>query len=113
MHDGTTQQDRAPRTIAGRLVTTGGRTDIEAVSVWFAYQPVDGESVTVGSTSDAAGRFEFDLPDAPLRTASVGAVVEGADVVDLEPDGGRLEPGDVVIVVDDIVPPHLRYACFG
>jgi hypothetical protein len=45
-----------------------------------------------------------------LIRAAVGAEVEGAQPVDLEADGSVLEPGDVIIMVDDSLPAHLRYA---
>ncbi len=96
-------------TLTGRLVGAAGRTDAEGVTVWLAYRPVDGEATTVETVSDAEGGFAFDLPSEPLRSATVGAVLEGVEPVDLEPKGAPLEPGEVVLIVDDIVPSHLRY----
>ncbi len=96
-------------TLTGKLVGAAGRTDTDGVTVWLAYRPVDGEATTVETVSDAEGRFAFDLPSERLRSAKVGAILEGVEPVDLEPKGAPLEPGELVLIVDDIVPSHLRY----
>ena len=98
-------------TITGRLFSAAGRTDTAGITVWFAYRPVDGDLTTTTTVSDADGRFVFDLPSVPLRTASIGASIEGVSPVDLEPDGGALGPGDLVLVVNDSLASHLRYGC--
>jgi hypothetical protein len=82
---------------------------LDGVTVWFAYRPVDGEGMTVETTTDRDGGFMFSLPDGPLERAVVGAHLEGIEPVDLEPGGRPLEPGDVVLIVSDIVPSHLRF----
>ena len=97
------------RTLVGRLVSGSGRRSTEGVSVWLAYRPCDGPAVTLEAVSDARGTFAFDLPSAALRSASVGAELEGVDPVDLAPGEAPLEAGDVVLVIDDLVPPHLRF----
>ena len=101
----------ASRTIRGKLFAAAGRTDTAGIAVWFAYRPVDGDGTTIETVSDADGRFVFDLPSEPLRSASIGASIEGVRPVDLEPNGGALEPGDLVLVVDDILASSLRYGC--
>ncbi len=97
------------QTIAGRLLGAVGRTDTGGVSVWFAYETVDGKATTVMATSDDDGHFAFDLPPGPMRTAKVGAELLGVEPLDLEPNGDRLEPGDLVLIVDDGMPSHLRF----
>ena len=96
-------------TLAGRLVGAANRTHLGGVIVWLAYQPAVGDGVTVKAVSDAEGRFTFDLPHGPIEKATVGAEIEGVVPVDLEPGGLPLDPGDLVLVVDDIVPSYLRY----
>ncbi|MGF1600252.1 MAG: hypothetical protein ACFCVK_25695 [Acidimicrobiales bacterium] len=96
--------------IAGELVSLANRTEIRGVTVWFAYTSLDGEATTVETTTDVDGRFCLELPLVALQRASIGTRLEGAPVIDLEPNGERLEPGDVVILVDDLLPSHLRYA---
>jgi len=97
------------RTLTGRLVSASGRGNVEGVAVWFAYRPLRGAPETLEVRTDAHGGFVFDLPPAALRSAEVGAVLEGVDPVDLAPMGAPLEPGDLVVVVDDWVPSHLRF----
>ena len=84
----------------------------DGITVWFAYRPVDGDATTVETISDSQGRFVFDLPTERLRAAAIGANLEGVTPVDLEPGGAWLEPGDLVLIVDDIVPSHLRFGGF-
>lgn len=100
-------------TIDGRIVAASGRTLPDGITVWFAYRTVDGEATTLETTSDAQHRFVFDLPTERLRTATIGAVLEGVSPVDLDPRGAPLEAGTVVLIVDDFVPSELRYGCFG
>ena len=101
--------DPAP-TLEGRLAAVSGKAPISQVAVWFAYRTVAGDEVTRTARSDDDGSFVFELPSEPLDRAAVGAELEGVAPVDLEPAGAVLEPGDVVLMVDDIVPSHLRYA---
>jgi hypothetical protein len=82
---------------------------VEGITIWFAFRPSGGPAVTLEVLSDAHGNFAFELPDGALSSATVGAVLEGVDPVDLEPAGAPLEPGDLVLVVDDFVPSHLRF----
>ena len=96
--------------LTGRLVGSAGKASFDGVTVWFAYTPVGGDGRRRETTADENGEFVFDLPDQPLMRAAVGAEIEGAQPVDLEADGTLLEPGDVIIVVDDSLPAHLRYA---
>ena len=96
-------------TLTGKLLSIGGHTDVEGVTVWFAYRSLNGDATTVEHLSDSVGSFEFDLPPEALSVAHVGAALEGVEPVDLEPDGKPLAPGSVILIVDDIVPSHLRY----
>lgn len=98
------------RTIAGRLVGAAGRTDPAGVVVWFSYVSVDGDAATMEAVSDAEGRFTFVLPSGAMAAAKVGANLEGVCPMDLEPNGMHLEPGDLVLIVDDIIPSHIRFA---
>ena len=52
------------RIIAGRLLGVAARTDPEGVKVWFAYQPVGGESITIETIADD------DILDSHLRYSS-------------------------------------------
>ena len=96
-------------TIEGRIVGVTGKAEVAGVEVWFAYRSVDGEETTVRAVTDEGGGFCFALPGEALEQARVGANLEGVAPVDLEPAGRRLVPGDLQLVVDDIVPSHLRY----
>jgi hypothetical protein len=100
----------ATKTLEGRLTAVTGKANISNVNVWFAYRTTEGEETTVKSCSDQDGCFSFSLPDSRLDQARVGAELEGVSPVDLEPRGETLEPGDLILMVDDIVPSHLRYA---
>ena len=102
--------DGAPASIlTGRLIGMTGKADTAEVTVWLAFQTTAGQSTTLESTTDEHGGFCFDLPTQPLRAAKVGASLEGVQPVDLEPQGRLIEPGEVVLVVDDILPSHLRW----
>lgn len=96
--------------LTGRLVGAAGKANFEGVTVWFSYIPVGGRGVRRVTMADQLGEFVFDLPEERLVRAAVGADIEGAQPVDLEADGSVLEPGDVIIIVDDSLPAHLRYA---
>ena len=87
-----------------------GKAEVAGVEVWFAYRNVDGEETTINARSEEGGGFTFHLPEEPLERARIGASMEGVAPVDLEPGGRRLEPGDLTLIVDDIVPSHLRHA---
>ncbi len=94
--------------ITGFLRSVTNKEPLDRRTVWLAYETVEGASQTVRTITDADAAFAFDPPVEALAMAHVGAEVEGAAVVDLEPNGERLEPGDLVVFVDDIVPVHLR-----
>lgn len=98
------------RTIEGRLLGVTGRGPTAGATVWLSGTTVSGDEVDERTTTDDQGEFSLSLPSAAMASARVGAQVEGAATVDLEPGGEILEPGEVVIVVDDIVPSHLRNA---
>lgn len=99
-----------PRTLIGRIFGIAGRAEVAGVTAWFAYRTVDGETQTYTTVTDADGTFVFDLPDQPVASAAVGAHLEGVEPVDLGANSHVLEPGDVVLVANDIVPSHLRHA---
>jgi len=94
--------------ISGVLRSVTNKEPLDRRSVWFAYTTVDGSAETLHATTGSDGSFVFDPPTARLAKAHIGADVEGAAVVDLEPGGATLEPGDLVVIVDDITPAHLR-----
>lgn len=97
------------RTIEGHLKGVTGKIDVSDIEVWFIYRTVEGKESTTSVRTGDGGEFTLLLPDERLDSARVGANVEGVGPVDLEPGGERLEPGDLTLVVDDIVPSHLRY----
>ncbi len=97
-------------TLEGRLHGVTGKAAVGDVEIWFAYRTVEGAEHTATTRSNQAGEFAFEIPDDALAVARVGARLEGAQMVDLEAAGEVLEPGDVIIVVDDIIPSHLRHA---
>ncbi|MEM8926324.1 MAG: hypothetical protein AAGD35_22695 [Actinomycetota bacterium] len=96
-------------TISGRLMGVTGKAEVAGVEVWFAYRSVDGEETNLSTRTDASGAFAFDVPSEPLERARIGANVEGVTPVDLQPAGRPLQPGDLVLMIDDIVPSFLRY----
>lgn len=98
------------RQITGNLHGVTGKAELAGVEVWFAYTTVDGVQHSTTTRSDDAGAFSFDVPAEALDKAAIGAHLDGAAAVDLEPGGAMLEPGDLVLVVDDIVPSFIRYA---
>ena len=98
------------QSIDGRLLGAAGKADLGSISVWFAYQPVGGDGTTKRTVSDEGGAFTFALPETPLAKAVIGAEIKGVEPIDLEPNGERLEPGDLVLIIDDSLPSHLRYA---
>ena len=99
------------QTIEGRLIGGSGRGPLDGVTVWFAYRTVHGDMRTIETTSDASGAFSFEIPSDRLQTAHIGAATAGARPVDLDPVGETLEPGTLVLIVDDFVPSHLRFGC--
>lgn len=62
------------------------------------------------TVTDEEGFFSFDLPTEPLRSAKLGAVLLGVQPLDLEPNDQPLEPGEIMLFVDDFAPSHLKYA---
>ena len=97
------------RTLAGRLVGMAGNATTDEVTVWLAVQTTEGEAATYESITDEYGDFSFDLPDQPLRSARVGALLSGVQPVDLDPQDQRLAPREVVLLIDDFLPSHIRY----
>ncbi len=97
------------QTIEGQLRAVTGKVDVTDVDVWFAYRTVDGEETSVSVRTGDRGGFTLVLPRERLDRAKVGANLEGVSPIDLEPGGERLEPGDLTLVVDDVVPTYLRY----
>ena len=98
------------QSIDGLLLGAAGKAELGSVTVWFAFQSVGGEGTTKQTVSDESGAFTFALPQTPLAKAVIGAEIQGAQPIDLEPNGEMLEPGDLVLIVDDSLPSHLRYA---
>jgi hypothetical protein len=103
------QSQDAPR-LYGRLIGATGKTDTARVEIRLAVQLVNGEASTSTTTTDDDGEFQFDLPTLPAKRAHVTASVQGATPVDLAPEGQVLETGEVVLIVDDQVPSHIRHA---
>ena len=97
-------------TLNGQLVGITGKAFTAKVVVWLAVQTTAGESSTLETITDDDGNFSFELPAEPLRSAKLGAVLEGVLPLDLEPQGQPLNPGEILLFVDDFLPTHLRYA---
>ena len=94
----------------GRLVGVTGKAPTAEVAVWLAVQTTDGEASTLETITDDEGFFSFELPTEPLRAAKLGAVLEGVQPLDLEPNDEPLEPGEIMLFVDDFALSHLKYA---
>lgn len=105
-----TSSTAGPDLITGFLRSVTNKEPLDRRSVWLAVETVDGVTQTLRTSTDADAAFSFELPAERLVKAHIGAEVEGAAVVDLEPNGQQLVPGDVVVIVDDITPVHVRYA---
>ncbi len=101
------------RTLDGRLVATTGRSELGGVAVWFSYTLTNGTSGSERSTTDANGNFSFPLPAESVDAAIVGAEFEGVTSVPFEVGGEVMEPGEIVLVVEDSLPAHLRHAGGG
>ncbi|MDE0604431.1 MAG: hypothetical protein OXI18_08520 [bacterium] len=97
-------------TLNGQLVGVTGKAFTAGVVVWLAVQTTEGEGSTLETITDDEGFFSFELPSEPLRAAKLGAVLEGVQPLDLEPNDKPLEPGEIMLFVDDFVPSHLKYA---
>ena len=97
-------------TLNGRLVGVTGKAPTAEVAVWLAVQTTGGEASTLETITDDEGFFLFELPTGPLRAAKLGAVLEGVQPLDLEPNDEPLEPGEIMLFVDDFAPSHLKYA---
>lgn len=95
------EQAGLERTLSGRILGVSARTDPEGLTVWFGYQPVGGEPTMVKTVADEEGNFVFGLPEGPIKNAHAGVTVVSGSPVDLEPNGAALEPGEVVILIDD------------
>lgn len=95
--------------ICGRLHSVGAHSDFRGTAVWFAYQLVSGDHRWSETSVNDDGEFAFELPIEPLSNARIGAYLEGVEPVDLQPNGTVLEPGDLMLLVNDIVPSHLRF----
>ncbi len=99
-----------PPTLNGRLVGVTGKAPTAEVVVWLAVQTTDGEASTLETITDDEGFFSFEPPTEPLRAAKLGAVLEGVQPLDLEPNDEPLDPGEIMLFVDDFTPSHLKYA---
>lgn len=71
---------------------------------------VDGVIERRHAVTGRSAAFVFAPQAEALVSARIGADVEGAAVVDLEPNGQRLDPGDLVVIVDDITPVRIRHS---
>ena len=105
-----TSDDTTTRTLNGRLVGVTGQAYVADVVVWLAVQTTEGEASTLETITDEEGYFSYELPKEPLRAAKLGAVLEGVKPLDLEPNDQPLEPGEIMLFVDDFTPAHLKYA---
>jgi len=99
----------APR-IEGRLYQISRHAKISGVEIWFAYRTTEDSLHNLTTTTDTSGEFSFEVPTATLKSAHIGATLEGVAPIDLEPNGAALQPGELVLVVDDALPSYLRYA---
>lgn len=102
--------ETSARILRGRLIGVTGQAYVADVEVWLATKTTAGESSTLETITDEGGFFAFDLPTEPLPAAKLGAVLLGVQPLDLEPNGQPLEPGEIMLFVDDFAPSHLKYA---
>ncbi|WP_419930146.1 hypothetical protein [Candidatus Poriferisocius sp.] len=102
--------ETSSRILHGRLVGVTGQAYVANVEVWLATKTTAGESSTLETITNEEGFFSFDLPTEPLHTAKLGAVLLGVQPLDLEPNDQALEPGEIMLFVDDFAPSHLKYA---
>ncbi|MCY3963210.1 MAG: hypothetical protein OXG34_16350 [bacterium] len=102
--------DTSGLTLNGQLVGVTGKAPTAEVVVWLAVQTTDGEASTLETITDDEGFFSFELPVEPLRAAKLGAVLEGVQPLDLEPNDEPLNPGEIMLFVGDFTPSHLKYA---
>jgi hypothetical protein len=105
--------DTLADTIDGRVLSSSGRPLPSGIEVWFAYRTAAGDAATVETATDERDRFLFDVPPEALQSAMIGSMFDGIRPVDLEPMGEPLTAGSVVLFVDDLVQPFLRFGCFG
>lgn len=103
-------EDSSDRILNGQLVGVTGKAYVADIDVWLAVQTTAGDSSTLETITDDEGFFSFDLPTEPLHAAKLGAVLEGVQPLDLEPNDQPLEPGEIMLFVDDFAPSHLKYA---
>ncbi len=102
--------EASAQALNGQLAGITGQAYIANVVVWLAVQTTEGEASTLETTTDEEGFFTFELPQEPLRAAKLGAVLEGVQPLDLEPNDQPLAPGEIMLFVDDFAPSHLKYA---
>ena len=95
--------------MGGQLVGVTGKAFTAEVVVWLAVQTTEGEASTLETVTDDDGYFRLELPVEPLRAAKLGAVLEGVQPLDLEPNDQPLEPGEIMLFADDFAPTHLKF----
>ena len=103
-------KDSSDHKLDGQLAGITGKAYVANVVVWLAVQTTEGEASTLETTTDEEGFFTFELPQEPLRAAKLGAVLEGVQPLDFEPNDQPLAPGELMLFVDDFAPSHLKYA---
>ena len=99
-----------PGDVAGRLVTASGNTDLARIGIWLVYRDTVGQPVTLETASDDVGQFTFDLAPEATGPGRVGAVVLGVEPIDIDLDMARFPDDEIVLVVDDLIPSHIRFA---
>lgn len=97
-----------PRTLDGRIMSTTNKSELRGVTVWFNYHLTDGSSDSLSTITADDGNFSFPLPSRSVRSAIVGAELEGVAPVPFEVGDVVMEPGEIVLIAEDSVPSHLR-----
>ncbi|MCB0996938.1 MAG: hypothetical protein KDB21_17715 [Acidimicrobiales bacterium] len=96
-------------TLVGRIIDLSGHSWLAGTDVVLVGTTVDGAKVRCASTVTEDGTFEIDVPDVRFWSASVLSAVPGTEPVQLDLHKGIVEPGEVVIVVNEPGPFHVRF----
>lgn len=104
-----TDHEGADATLVGRIVDLSGHSWVAGSEVVLVGTTSDGDKLRCTTNAAEDGSFAIEVPELRLRDATVITEVPGAAPVPLDLDDGVIEPGEVVIVVNEPGPFHVRY----